>query len=62
MTLQIQTIHLKSLCERGPKDTRAILYWLSNDKNVLDTKIVFLNGYRGEVLELVLEAIMLKLV
>jgi hypothetical protein len=25
-----------SVWERGPKDARTILYWLSNDKNVLD--------------------------
>jgi hypothetical protein len=25
-----------SIWERGPKDARDILYWLSNDKNVLD--------------------------
>ena len=26
----------KSTWERGPKDAKTILYWLSNDKNVLD--------------------------
>ena len=25
-----------SIWERGPKDAKTILYWLSNDKNVLD--------------------------